>query len=52
MNYIWDDDAVGAHEISYWTKKMPKALSFIEKQCSNGDYKQYLLLIFIILALI
>ena len=50
MNYVWDDDDVGAHEVSYWLQKMPKALSFIEKNWTEN--KAFLSSILLVLLLI
>lgn len=36
MNYIWEDDEIGAHELPYWLTKFPKAFAFIEKHWKRG----------------
>ena len=37
MDYIWDVDEVGAHELTYWIQKMPKVLSFIEEHWTENN---------------
>lgn len=30
MNYVWEDDKVGAHDFNYWKLKLPTVFKFIE----------------------